>query len=131
LFATHGFVIGKFTTGTEFVNAAIVLVESRIDGIQKNEIPNYRKEFEVFMDSIWTTQLIPIWRNILINNCAVSEDHFKSLEAKVEKWEELAAPSVSIWVYIIGILIIVAIVIVLLKVRKKKAAPPPPEIPTA
>jgi cell division protein FtsB len=123
----HNVIGAPIVSGDDFVLKLNAYVDGQIAIIEQKKEGDHAKVYSAFADSVWAPIIKVSWKPVLIQCFGVSEDQFKQLDVKVEKWAALALPGIGLWLYIVGILILGVLIFLLLRAGKKKAPVPTPQ----
>jgi len=119
-FANYSIILGKFSNGKEFTQAATSFINEEIstEGLKGKE--EEENTYKLFADSAWFGKVQPVWIPYLIDNKMFSKSQQDTIEARIAQWKGILYPTWMTWVYIIIGLFLIAVVFIIIRRRSSK-----------
>lgn len=133
VFAKHGLPIKSFSTGEEFYKHLAVYLDEEIRKARDEKDGGRYFRYVTFADSIWDAQIRPAWLPSMLEEGKLTEEQSDALEDKIDEWEGIVSPQLTVVYIAIGVVMLVVVVYLVRRYSKTQQAggaePKPP--PTA
>jgi hypothetical protein len=99
-FRDRALAVKIFNSGAEFKSNLISFIDDEIKSSNTEMKDESLKRYQLFYDSLWTTELAPAWIPLLVDSARISDGDRKDIEGKVDEWGKAVHPP-RMWIYII------------------------------
>ena len=106
-FVDHGVALNSFSNDEEFAQRLTSYINTQMKDVSSSDS---KKNYEVFADSVWNSNIKPNWIPYLTSNHQLSEGNLGVIEAKITQWQSSVSSGNMTWLYIIITVVIIGII---------------------
>ncbi|MFC2133623.1 hypothetical protein ACFLTH_03310 [Bacteroidota bacterium] len=116
LFQSQDIRLLEFENGTQFTDNVTLFIENEIKNTLVKESDEAEELFNRFTYKVWFNDIKPNWIPVLIENEMLTVEQKDSIESKITKWQNIAAPPSFTWLFwLIGIILLAALLLMFFK----------------
>lgn len=121
LFKEKNIKLSAYENGKEFTDRVTGFIEDEIKNIGIKKAAESENIYYTFSDTLWFGQIQPNWVPILIEHKMLEESQKDTIESRIANWKaQVITEELSVWVYILGIVVLIIIVLGLSSIFRKK-----------
>lgn len=120
LFKEKDIKIPVYTNGKEFTDRITNFIEDEINNFGIKKVSESERIYYNFSDTLWFGKLESGWIPVLVENNMLTDAQKDTIDSRIAQWKErVVEDELSVWVYIIGIIVLIAIVWLLSSIMRK------------
>lgn len=109
VFARTSVQVAPFSNGREFLANLTAYLDEEIRKARDEKDGQRYFRYEAFADSVWNSHVVPEWIPSMVRTGGLTEEEVKALQDKVDEWEDIVSPPLTIVYIVIGIVMLVVV----------------------